>query len=345
MPPRGVQAIVGPALSPDSSQASNVAVAVLPEKGKRSRSVETASKPSKGVHRTESTAGGIATAANETSNSAEAVPPPLETMASKVPAALLAHPVLAGGNAAVARAILRKRAEAIGAHLSGRPRVKAADIVALDTSVHERAKALLASSRTVASASAEDLHAWLADVMNWKLNLGQFRPGLLQQVQKNKPDDVKTALQRSLEALEAPGSTKAIAITTNNTKNHAGSASQVSLTVATPEGVVAAMKPLTDAIGGVGPATASAVLSLSGEGLVPFMADEAMRAVFGATNALKYDVSTLKKFTESIQAVQCHMMLRQSANNSSSKTDNPAPLSAAEVASALVLQDWLIKKK
>lgn len=165
----------------------------------------------------------------------------------------------------------------------------------------------------IASASAADVAKALETVVAWKLHRGSFRPGLLQQVQRNAAKDVVKAFRAAFTALASPAGFKLYTSTPTGVTLVDAAKGPVKDAVAVhdPEALLAAVGALS-ALGGVGPATASAVLARSsvtidgagfaqqakhvrvcGRHVCPFMADE---AIAGLGLPLKYDVSTCRKF-------------------------------------------------
>ncbi|KAI9595237.1 hypothetical protein BDF19DRAFT_81412 [Syncephalis fuscata] len=125
----------------------------------------------------------------------------------------------------------------------------------------------------------------LVKLLNWKLNRGKFRPRLITLIKSNKPADVQKATSKAF-ALFA----------TLATDEQSGSDedSKESFHMKEERVLAEALKDLCT-LHGVGPATASAILAAydsdiahneydqpedsSGQGRVPFMADEAIEAI------------------------------------------------------------------
>jgi hypothetical protein len=200
------------------------------------------------------------------------------------------------------------------------------DVLALDAAVRSKSATLLAGSAAIAVASAAQLHALVCDIMKRKLTLGQFRPGLLQQCQKNSESAVKSAVLTGVKHLE------------DGLRCGGSGDLPVDVTTAAVEKASRAVAEL----GGIGPATATAVLAFAGAtvagtgdthfGVVPFMADEAMKEV-GLGSPLKYDFPTLRKFVDAVR--ECRHRQADAGGPSS-----PAAVTAAEVSEALVVQLW-----
>eukprot|EP00931_Biecheleriopsis_adriatica_P081278 TRINITY_DN54597_c0_g1_i1.p1 TRINITY_DN54597_c0_g1~~TRINITY_DN54597_c0_g1_i1.p1 ORF type:complete len:254 (+),score=72.87 TRINITY_DN54597_c0_g1_i1:34-762(+) len=124
--------------------------------------------------------------------------------------------------------------------------------------------------------------ASLSRIVEWKLSRGTFRPGLLQKAQSNSEQAVKTAYQSAKALLLAA--------------NAAGSSAAL-------EAATEAIRVLDKSLFGVGPATATAVLSRCFPEAVAFMSDEAMLAcgLFKKKSELKYDIKTFSRFNELMQ--------------------------------------------
>ena len=110
----------------------------------------------------------------------------------------------------------------------------------------------------------------LERLMVWKLRRGQFRPTLMGLIRRNSPNNVEDVTN------------KAITLVLESTDN-----------------VTEAFKVL-EVLHGVGPATASLILSVILPGEVPFMSDEAMDASIGLPRS--YTASRCKKFREAMTA-------------------------------------------
>ena len=110
----------------------------------------------------------------------------------------------------------------------------------------------------------------LERLMTWKLRRGQFRPTLMGLIRRNSPSSVKEVTK------------KAICLVTESPKN-----------------VVEAFKIL-EGLQGVGPATASLILSVILPRNVPFMSDEAMDASIGLPRS--YTASRYEKFRKAMAA-------------------------------------------
>jgi hypothetical protein len=209
--------------------------------------------------------------------------------------------------------------DAVLQHLSGRPKLRGSDVVKAEIEIRAKAKTLLDGS-AAATASASDVHELVCDVLKWKLNLGQFRPGLLQQVQRNKPEVTRAAVARALRELESDDSQKT---PMSGVPGMAPTAA-----------IVEAVKQLSD-LGGIGPATATAVLSFAAAkqapGLVPFMSDEAMKQL--ELTPLKYDLPTLRKF--------CYLIGGVMDAAAAADGEGHRPISAADASRALFMQHVL----
>jgi hypothetical protein len=220
---------------------------------------------------------------------------PRQVRTSALPAGLQAFIKDVATSAGGVTAYSSQREKAIRQYLAARPKLKADDVIKLEASIQQRAATLLSSSKAAAAAAPGDLHLLVSDITRWKLMLGQFRPGLLQQVQRNKPESVQAAVQSSLQELEKPAAWTPL---------------QGTWMCVTTDAITASVKHLSE-LGGVGPATATAVLSYARladpagivcDGPVPFMSDEAMKEL--DLVPLKYDFSTLRKFADLIQDCQ-----------------------------------------
>ncbi|KAH6639660.1 hypothetical protein C7974DRAFT_388964 [Boeremia exigua] len=129
-----------------------------------------------------------------------------------------------------------------------------------------------------------DPHLLKADVeklVEWKLKHGTFRPALMNLVKSNPADLIKATTQSAFSSLESGGD------------------------------VMAALKILTQ-LRGIGPATASLLLSVYQPDEVPFFSDELFRwthwggsgAGEGWERKIKYNVSEYKEILASIRALR-----------------------------------------
>lgn len=109
----------------------------------------------------------------------------------------------------------------------------------------------------------------LAQLMQWKLKKGKWRPQLMKFVTNLSDEDVQQASTEALEQLKG--------------------------------GELRAATEALCTLKGVGPATASAVLAAY-DGSVPFMADEALEAVAGVIGPRKYTLAHFLNFAEQLQA-------------------------------------------
>ena len=105
----------------------------------------------------------------------------------------------------------------------------------------------------------------LTKLMVWKLQRGQFRATLMGLIKRNSDKTVRTVSSKALKQLFDDSD------------------------------VTGSMKTLTE-LSGVGPATASLILSIATPDKVPFMSDEAMDAVVGLPR--KYTMSQFHKFRD-----------------------------------------------
>lgn len=105
----------------------------------------------------------------------------------------------------------------------------------------------------------------LSDVMRWKLTRGKWRPRLLDFVSALDESVVKSASEKAFQSL--PDISKAVSELT--------------------------------ALKGVGPATASAVLTAYAPDVAPFMSDEAMEAALG--NCKDYSLKQYLLFADKLQ--------------------------------------------
>ena len=105
----------------------------------------------------------------------------------------------------------------------------------------------------------------LTRLMVWKLQRGQFRATLMGLIKRNSDKTVRDVSSKALKQLFDESDVKG------------------------------AMKTLTE-LSGVGPATASLILSMASPDKVPFMSDEAMDAVVGLPR--KYTMPQFEKFRE-----------------------------------------------
>jgi len=118
--------------------------------------------------------------------------------------------------------------------------------------------------------------AQLERLMVWKLRRGVYRPTLMSLIRKNTDEKVQTVSKSALAIVDK---------TSSATK------------------VTEACKILTQ-IHGVGPATASLILSVAVPEVAPFMSDEAMDAVIGLPRAytlpkfVKFQAAAAKKAEE-----------------------------------------------
>ncbi|CUG88324.1 Hypothetical protein, putative [Bodo saltans] len=186
---------------------------------------------------------------------------------------------------------------------------------------HITAQEPQAAASATSAATAESLpqlqsevYAKVVLLMNRKLSRGQFRPGLLQQVQTNTPAAVHAAVSASY-MLAHSEMVKAVTLKT-----------QQNAETLTPKGAAALclkiLKPLVT-LKGVGPATASLIASrfvlpslyhhhhhhstssssatFTVHGVWPFMSDEAASVVLGVPTAkLKYTTGELASFVETL---------------------------------------------
>eukprot|EP00116_Pleurobrachia_bachei_P009701 sb/3469963/ len=105
----------------------------------------------------------------------------------------------------------------------------------------------------------------LTKLMVWKLQRGQFRATLMGLIKRNSDKTVRDVFSKALKQLFDESD------------------------------VTGAMKTLTE-LSGVGPATASLILSIASPDKVPFMSDEAMDAVVGLPR--KYTMPQFEKFRD-----------------------------------------------
>mmetsp|Transcript_5976 Transcript_5976/g.16882 ORF Transcript_5976/g.16882 Transcript_5976/m.16882 type:complete len:249 (-) Transcript_5976:229-975(-) len=111
----------------------------------------------------------------------------------------------------------------------------------------------------------------LRRIMRWKLARGKFRPSLMGLIEKN--EDVEAVTRTAF--------------------------AKISRRPVSRSSVMVAMGALCK-LKGVGPATASLILSLF-NGDVPFMADEAMKAAFGPLRAIRYTTHEFEDFYDLIR--------------------------------------------
>lgn len=190
-----------------------------------------------------------------------------------------------------------------------------------DFATHITAQEPQAAASATSAATAESLpqlqsevYAKVVLLMNRKLSRGQFRPGLLQQVQSNNPAAVQAAVSASYMFAH---SEMVKAVSLKHTQQNAETL--------TPKGAAALclkiLKPLVT-LKGVGPATASLIASrfvlpslyhhhhhsasssssaFTVHGVWPFMSDEAASVVLGVPTAkLKYTTGELASFVETL---------------------------------------------
>ncbi|KAF2642372.1 hypothetical protein P280DRAFT_488714 [Massarina eburnea CBS 473.64] len=124
---------------------------------------------------------------------------------------------------------------------------------------HERYDALPAR---VAKRKEDDGDVFLSKeevvgLVEWKLKHGTFRPKLLQMVTSNPATLIESTTRQAFAILSSPSSTS----TTPSTN------------------ALTALKTLTTALKGIGPATASLILSIASPARVPFFSDELWRWV------------------------------------------------------------------
>lgn len=124
----------------------------------------------------------------------------------------------------------------------------------LDHARYTTIPAALASRRRDSPSSFSLTAAELVTLVEWKLKHGTFRPTLLALVRQNSADSVETATATAFAELE--------------------------------EDVPKALKTLTG-LRGVGPATASLLLSCAEPAMVPFFGDEVFRWVFWEDEEVK----------------------------------------------------------
>ncbi|ELU06856.1 hypothetical protein CAPTEDRAFT_164778 [Capitella teleta] len=111
----------------------------------------------------------------------------------------------------------------------------------------------------------------LIQLMKWKLSRGKFRPRLIEFAASNSEEKVKASTEEAFQ-----------------------SASKGKLT--------AAIKTLTE-LKGIGPATASAILTAGCGQEVAFMADESVWGILGK-QSLKYDLKEYLCFMEEILSIR-----------------------------------------
>jgi len=124
-------------------------------------------------------------------------------------------------------------------------------------------------------------HKELSKLLRWKLMRGKFRPRLQKLVESNSPQDIKTISSKSFDSVAA--------VLQSNELDESKILKNFNN----------ALKLLAD-LKGVGPATASAILSCFAPSLFPFMSDEALFAVI-PIKPLKYDLKTYSKFAEELR--------------------------------------------
>jgi len=138
----------------------------------------------------------------------------------------------------------------------------------------------------------------LSDLMKWKLGRGKFRPRLQQLAESNSPELVAHASKSAFELLDG-GIPK--------------------LRAALDE--LCVMK-------GVGPATASLILSIYAPHIAPFMSDEAVQATSPSSAKIDYTAQRYLQYANEVEALKRKL-------NKQAKADKSPLLSAVEVERAL----------
>jgi DNA uptake protein ComE-like DNA-binding protein len=174
------------------------------------------------------------------------------------------------------------------------------------------------TTQSIAAAKPDDLKTQILQIVKWKLARGQFRPTLYAQATSNSAETFKTALQNAAQIFDQHiGDALSLSRDAqladpisfaNPTNEHKETFLRTLL-----DAQLAALEALTKPLKGIGPATATAILSqlaisvslsnvVEGKkvkqlvqvtGLCPFMADEALSIVIGR---LDYTPAAAKKF-------------------------------------------------
>ena len=186
--------------------------------------------------------------------------------------------------------------DAIDSLLASRKRKPSFDFASLDRKVRDGFAAPLAH------ADGYDA-SWAADIMLWKLSRGQFRPGLLQQLNANSQDNISKAIGEARGLLEQTLSIK--------DANPADDEARIGFWMKAVDRL-AQLK-------GIGPATATAVLMAirlkEGEVRVPFFADEAAAIVLKKPIAsLKYSRGELLTFFQGLLQIRRTVLARAADN-------------------------------
>lgn len=136
---------------------------------------------------------------------------------------------------------------------------------------------------SVASSKAEEIKQLVLRVVKWKLSRGQFRPTLYAQASSNEAKLVHECLLKAIEGLEK----EAVPLFLLSQSAPTCSEEEGDVVEKLASAQYNAVDALSSKLKGIGPATATAILSqvkvsagISGDGGVcPFMADEALEVV------------------------------------------------------------------
>lgn len=197
-------------------------------------------------------------------------------------------------NYASVKSSLTRYEEAFGLKIGSKKPKVASELVKIDRWLRNRLPATIAQRKPPSIT-----HEELSDLMKWKLGRGKFRPRLQQLAESNSPESVVDASKAAFEKL--------------------GSG-------------FGALKAALDALcvlKGIGPATASLILSLFSPDIAPFMSDEAVLALSSSAAKIDYTANRYLQYANEVKA------LRTKLNKQTSAASKSEALSAVDIERAL----------